>query len=97
MSADEQTSCVLAVVVVPRASRSEIIGWHEERLKVRLKAPPVDGEANAELIRVLAKLLGVGKNALTLQSGQTAKRKLLRIDGLDQAALRRRIDELLSA
>lgn len=70
------------MLVVPRASRSEIVGWQEDRLKVRLKAPPVDGEANAELLRTLAKALGLPKNGISLQGGQTSRRKTVRIEGL---------------
>lgn len=84
-------SVLLAVLVVPRASRSEIAGWQEERLKVRLKAPPVDGEANAELLRTLAKLLGLPKGALSLQGGLTSRRKTVRIDGMAEAALRAKL------
>ena len=47
------------VSVIPRASRSEVIGEHNGALKVRITAPPVNGAANAELIKVLAKHLNV--------------------------------------
>lgn len=82
---------VLPVLVTPRASRSEITGWQAERLKVRLKAPPVDGEANAELLRMLAKGLGVPKSALTLQHGEASRRKSVRIGGLSQGELLKRL------
>lgn len=77
----------LDVLVVPRASSSEIVGWHEGRLRVRLKAPPVDGEANAELVRTLAKALSVPKSAVSLSGGLTSKRKSVRITGLAAEAL----------
>lgn len=82
---------VLPVLVSPRASRSEITGWQAERLKLRLKAPPVDGEANAELLRTLSKQLGVPRSALTLQQGEASRRKNVRVAGLSQAELLERL------
>ena len=71
-----------AVRVVPRASRSEIVGAVDGALKVRLAAPPVDGAANAELIKLFAKTLGVPKSDIEIASGQTSKSKKLRIAGV---------------
>jgi uncharacterized protein len=68
-----------AVRVQPRASKSAIVGEHDEALKIRLAAPPVDGEANEELIRLLAKFFGVARADVEIISGTTAKQKLLRI------------------
>lgn len=84
-------SCILAVLATPRASRSEIVGWQEERLKLRLKAPPVDGEANAELVRTLAKALGLPRSAVTLQQGEASRRKSVRVMGLTEAELLKRL------
>src|SRR5437763_15165125 len=75
-------SLELSVVVVPRASRTRICGVHQDRLKVQLSAPPVDGAANEALIELLASTLGVKKSAVELVSGQTGKRKHLRITGV---------------
>ena len=72
----------LQVQVQPRASRTEVAGMHGDAIKIRLAAPPVDGEANEELVRFLAKLLGVPKNAVTIVSGATAKRKRVRVVGV---------------
>lgn len=85
------TSCTLAVLATARASRSEIVGWQEDRLKLRLKAPPVDGEANAELLRTLAKVLGMRRSALSLQQGEASRRKSVRVDGLTEAELLQRL------
>lgn len=70
-----------AVHVVPRASRSEIVGKHDGALKVRLAAPPVEGAANAELIRLLAKSLNLPQNAVEVISGFNSKRKIVRARG----------------
>jgi len=74
---------IFTVRVVPRASDSKIVGEHDGVLKVRLAAPPVDGAANAELIKLLAKSFGVAKSAIEIVSGQTAKTKQVRILGLN--------------
>ena len=54
----------ISVRAQPRASRSEVVGLHGDQLKIRITAPPVEGAANTELIKLLAKLLGVSRSAL---------------------------------
>ncbi len=80
---------VLEVVVQPRASRTRVVGEHDGRLKLQLAAPPVDGEANAELIAFLARALGVRKADVRIAHGETGRRKTLRIAAttVEQAAL----------
>lgn len=73
----------LLLHVVPRASRTAVVGEHDGRLKLAVAAPPVDGEANDTIVRFLAKQLGVGRDAVTLTAGQTGKKKTVEIDGLD--------------
>jgi uncharacterized protein (TIGR00251 family) len=70
------------VVVVPRASRSRIVGVHAGRLKVTLAAPPVDGEANAELCATLAKALAVPKRAVRITHGEQSKHKTVQVSGV---------------
>lgn len=77
----EAGSVSFGVVVVPRASRSRITGIHGDSLKVTLAAPPVDGEANAELCRVLAKALGVPQRAVQITQGQHSKHKTVAVLG----------------
>ncbi|MGH9831671.1 MAG: DUF167 domain-containing protein [Blastocatellia bacterium] len=74
-----------AVRVQPRASKSGVVGELDGALKVRLAAPPVDGEANEELIRLLATLFAVPRQQITLISGQTSKNKLVRVGGVSIA------------
>jgi uncharacterized protein (TIGR00251 family) len=83
----------LLVLVQPRASRSRIVGEHDGRLKVQLAAPPVDGEANAALIDLLAGLLNVRKSAIELVDGQTGRRKRIKVTGLDARAVEAVISE----
>lgn len=75
----------LQLTVQPRASRSRISGEHDGRLKVQIAAPPVDGEANAEVVSFFAQLCGVPRRQVELVSGDTSKKKRLRITGIDPA------------
>ena len=70
-----------AVRVVPRASRSEVAGEHDGALRVRVAAPPVEGAANVELARTLARALGVPVRAVEIKSGHASKTKLVRVAG----------------
>jgi hypothetical protein len=72
----------LEVLVQPRASRSRVVGEHGGRLKIQLAAPPVDGEANAALVELLASLLGVRKADVEILRGATGKRKTVRVAGV---------------
>jgi uncharacterized protein (TIGR00251 family) len=73
---------LLHILVQPRASRSEIVGPHGDALKVRLTAPPVDGAANEELIRFLAKEFGVPQRAIEIVAGLSSRRKTVRVMGV---------------
>jgi uncharacterized protein (TIGR00251 family) len=75
------------VIVAPRASRSEIVGEHDGALKVRIAAPPVEGAANRELQRLLAKIFKLPQNAVEILSGSNSKRKVVRLTGADKVAL----------
>ncbi len=84
-------SSELDVQVVPRASRSRIVGPHDGRLKIQLAAPPVDGAANEALVELLAETLELPRSAVSVLRGATGKRKTLRIAGLGAADLRARL------
>ena len=85
---EEDNSVTFNVRVIPRTSRSEIVGEHNDAIKVRLFSPPVDGAANTELIRLFAKTLGVSKSAVEIVSGETSKTKRLKIAGVTAERLR---------
>lgn len=72
-------SITFTIRVVPRASKSEIVGDVDGSLKVRISAPPVDGAANEEVVRVLAKAFGVAKSNVSIVSGETSKTKRIRV------------------
>jgi uncharacterized protein (TIGR00251 family) len=78
---------IVKVRVVPRASRSEIVGEHDGALRIRIAAPPVDDAANEELIRLLARTFKVSRSAVSIISGHTAKVKLVQIAGGSPALL----------
>ena len=86
---EQNGAIVFTARVVPRASKSEIVGAHDGALKIRLAAPPVEGAANEELIKTLAKYFDVNKNAVEIVSGATAKTKQIRIAGASAEKLRR--------
>lgn len=71
----------IAIKVIPNSSRSEVVGWQEGELRVRIAAVPEKGEANKALIKFLAKELGIAKSHIRLVSGQTNRHKRLFITG----------------
>ena len=73
-------SIVFKVQVVPRASRSEVVGECNGALRVRIAAPPVDGAANEELIRVLSKTFKIPRSAVKLVSGHSSRIKQVSIE-----------------
>jgi uncharacterized protein (TIGR00251 family) len=76
------TGVRFAVYVQPRASVSEIVGWHDDALKIRLAAPPVDDAANVALVELLAKRLRVPKSVVTIVAGLASRRKTVTVDGV---------------
>ena len=83
--------CTLALKVIPGAPRDEVCGWLGDELKVKLHAPPLDGRANEALVEFLAEVLGVPRRDVVLAQGQKSRRKVVRIAGLDAAAVRARL------
>ncbi len=72
----------LSVRVQPRSSRKGIDGVVEGSLRVRLTAPPAEGAANAQLVEVLSKELGVRKSAIKIVMGHASRDKLVEVEGL---------------
>ena len=77
---EEVDAIVLALHVQPGAKRTEAAGTHGDSLKIRLAAPPVDGKANAELVRFLADAFDVPQRQVTIVRGETSRQKSVRID-----------------
>ena len=82
---------VIAVKVVPRAAKNEIVGWREDALKVRVQAPPQDGRANRALEELLAEALSLKKNAVTVTAGRASHSKRVAIAGLTREEIVRRL------
>lgn len=70
---------ILNLHVQPKASKDEWSGLHGDRLKLRIKAPPIDGKANAHLLKFIAGEFGVSKSACKLLSGELGRDKRVAI------------------
>ncbi|AYN28933.1 YggU family protein [Buttiauxella sp. 3AFRM03] len=81
MSAVSQTAdgLVLRLYIQPKASRDSIVGLHGDELKVAITAPPIDGKANAHLVKYLAKQLKVAKSQVLLEKGDLGRHKQIKI------------------
>jgi uncharacterized protein len=73
-------SLLLHCQLQPRSSRNEIVGVHNNRLKICITAPPVDGKANKHLIAIMAKWFGVSKSHISIARGEAGRMKTLCID-----------------
>lgn len=80
---------LLRVYVQPKASREGIAGYHGDALKIRLKAPPVEGEANAACIRFLASLFGLPQTNLSIKTGHKSRLKLIEMEGVSIEEIRK--------
>jgi uncharacterized protein (TIGR00251 family) len=85
---------IISVRVIPRAASSKVDGRRGDAWLVRLRTPPVDGAANAELITVLAAALDVPKREISIVSGDRSRLKRVRIGGLDAETVAARLAEL---
>ena len=79
---DSKNGAVLTVHVQPKASRTECVGIHGDALKIRVAAPPVDGAANEELIRFVAKKCSIPCTSVLIQSGAEGRHKWLCLKGI---------------
>jgi uncharacterized protein (TIGR00251 family) len=74
----------------PRARKNAITGELDGALKLALSAPPVDGKANQACVEFLANLLSVPRSSITIASGLTARRKVIRVAGVAAEEVRKR-------
>jgi len=81
-----------AVKVHPHAKKNAITGELGDALKLALTAPPVDGRANQACIEFFANLLDVPRSSVTIASGETSRRKVIRVVGLSADAVRERLE-----
>ncbi len=74
----------LAITLVPKASKDEIVGIYGDELKITITTPPIDGKANAHLMKYLAKQFKTAKSNITLLRGETTRHKLIAIKNYQQ-------------
>lgn len=81
----------LRVWVQPAAARSEIVGLHDEALKIRIAAPAREGRANQALVEFLGKSLGLPKSQISIVRGEKTREKVLFLRGLKAEELARKL------
>jgi hypothetical protein len=84
-------SATILVQVQPNARRTGVLGRYGDAVRVGVAAPPVNGAANAELIRCLAATLGIPRSAVAIAGGAAGRRKRIRITGLDRDSVLARL------
>jgi uncharacterized protein (TIGR00251 family) len=91
VATDTPQGATFRVRLVPRSSRNLVDGLHGDAVKIRLRAPPVDGKANRALVRFLAGQLDVPASSLAITAGHAGRRKRLLVAGLSAADVVRRL------
>ncbi len=91
MSARSKT--VIRIKLLPKSSRNQVVGREGEHFKVKVTAPPVEGRANKALIDLLAKKLGIPKGHIEIITGKSSRLKSVRIDGLSQEDIIRKVEK----
>ncbi len=72
----------LTIRLTPKSSRDKVLGPHGDALKIALTSPPIEGKANAHLVKFLSKLLRVPKSAITFATGELSRNKVVDVDGV---------------
>ena len=85
---EKDGAAIFRVRVQPRASRTEVAGEHAGAIKLRIVAPPVEGKANRECIRYLARLFEVPPRAIEIVSGDSSRDKIIRVQNMSAARVR---------
>ena len=89
-----KSGAAITIRVTPRAKKSQIVSLlSDDTVKIKLAAPPVEGKANEELIKFLAKILNVRKNDLEIVAGKTGRDKLVTVLGLNPEEIHRIISD----
>ena len=77
--------------IVPNAKQNKVMGEHGSAIKIKLRAPALEGKANAALRSFLAEELKISERRIVLERGQKSREKVIRIDGLSEEDVRRRL------
>jgi uncharacterized protein len=89
---DASRGAAFTVRIVPKANRTEIVGIQEDgTIKIRLMAPPVEGEANEELIHFLAEFLGVKSSEVEILAGANSRKKLITVLNISSDAVEEKV------
>jgi uncharacterized protein len=81
--------------IVPNARADQVVGHHGGAIKVKLRAPPVEGKANAALRAFLSERLGIAARDIAIEHGHKSRTKLVRLQGLTEAAIKARLLAML--
>lgn len=76
----KENGLILSLHIQPKSSKNSVVGIYNGAFKLKIKAPPVDGAANKEIIKFVSKLIKVKKNSIKIVMGQTSKQKKIYID-----------------
>lgn len=85
--------CQIKLKVVPNASKSEILGWQGDTLRVKVQASPEDGKANEAVINILAATLSISRRSVLLLHGAKSRDKTVKIEGLTIEAVKERLEK----
>ena len=87
----------ITVQISANANRNEIIGWQDNRLKIRIKAPAVEGRANDAVVRFLAEQLGIRRREICIERGTTSTIKVIAFASQDVESLREKLGRPLQS
>ncbi|QLB21045.1 YggU family protein [Vespertiliibacter pulmonis] len=85
----------LRIFLQPKASRDQIVGLHDNELKIAVTAPPIEGQANAHLLKYLSKLFKVPKSSIVLEKGELQRHKQIFVPSPKQVPVE--IQQLLNS
>lgn len=74
-----ENGLILKLYIQPKPSRDQIVGLHGDELKVAITAPPVDGQANAHLVKFIAKQFRVAKSQVIIEKGELGRHKQIKV------------------
>ena len=81
---EKPDGCILKCWIQPRSSRNALVGVHGDAVKIALTAPPVDGKANKELLKFLAKYFKLSKSSIQIIAGESSRNKTILIADIDK-------------
>ncbi|SHE29403.1 hypothetical protein SAMN02745206_00045 [Desulfacinum infernum DSM 9756] len=81
----------LTLTIQPNAKKTELAGIHDASLRIRIAAPPVEGAANKECIRFLAKFFGLSKSRVKILQGEKSRNKVVLLKAAEEQAVRDRL------